>query len=95
MIPASWPYSAQTYEAFTALKTAGFSAYCCGHRQAPHVLITAYDWGSYVDVVNIRGADRVTAVVSQDQDMRSVAVPAAVGAESGLLHGREGFVGLW
>jgi hypothetical protein len=61
VIPTSWPYSQDTYEAFTAIKRAGFTSYCCGDRHAPHVLIAAYDWGSYIDVINIRGADRVTA----------------------------------
>lgn len=61
VIPASWPYSPGTYEAFAALKNAGFTAYCCGDRHAPHVLVAPYVWGdSYVDVVNARGADRVT-----------------------------------
>lgn len=62
MIPASWPYSPGMYEAFAAMKQAGFTAYCCGGRHAPHVLVAAYDWAEgYTDVVNIRGADRVTA----------------------------------
>lgn len=62
MIPTSWPYPQVTYEAFAAVKNAGFTAYCCGDHHAPNVLVAAYDWGdSYIDVINIRGADRVTA----------------------------------
>lgn len=62
VIPASWPYSQGIYEAFEAMKMAGFTAYCCGDRHAPHVLVAAYDWAEdYRDVVNIRGTDRVTA----------------------------------
>lgn len=61
MIPSSWPYSQDTYEAFAAMKKAGFSAYCCGDRRAPHVLIAAYEWDEHIDVINIRGVDRVTA----------------------------------
>lgn len=61
MIQAGWPYSPQTYEAFAAMKNAGFTAYSCGNRRAPHVLVLAYDREGYLDVVNIRGADRVTA----------------------------------
>jgi hypothetical protein len=63
VIPASWPYPPETYEAFAALKKAGFTGYCCGDRHAPHVLVALYDWRSqgYRDVINIRGADRVTA----------------------------------
>ena len=62
MIPTTWPYSPDTYQAFAALKKAGFTTYCCGHRHAPHVLVATYDWGdSYIDVTNMRGADRVTA----------------------------------
>lgn len=37
VVPGSWPYSAQMYLAFAALKEAGFTAYCCGDRHAPHV----------------------------------------------------------
>ena len=56
MIPSAWPYPPDTYKAFVALKAAGFTAYCCGDRHAPHVLVAAYEWGnSYVDVVNMRG----------------------------------------
>lgn len=44
------------------MREAGFTAYCCGDRHAPHVLVAAYDWEEgYMDVINIRGADRVTA----------------------------------
>ena len=61
MIPVNWPYSPETYEAFTAMDRAGFTHYCCGDRRAPHVLVSVYDWGDYIDVINVRGADRVTA----------------------------------
>lgn len=61
MIPTSWPYSPDIYQAFAAVKKAGFTAYCCGNRHAPHVLVAAYDWGDYTDVINIRSTDRVTA----------------------------------
>lgn len=62
MIPVSWPYSPEAYRAFAALREAGFTAYCCGNRHAPLVLVAAYNWGDgYVDVVTMRGADRVTA----------------------------------
>lgn len=61
MIPTDWPYSQGAYDAFAALKQAGFTHYCCGDRRAPHVLVSAYDWGNYIDVINIRGMDRVTA----------------------------------
>jgi len=62
VIPTIWPYSPDTYQAFAALKKAGFTTYCCGHRQAPHVLVATYDWGNnYIDITNMRGADRVTA----------------------------------
>ncbi len=61
MIPARWPYSQGVYEAFAAMRRAGFTAYCCGNRHAPHVLVAVYSWEEgYVDVVNIRGVDRVT-----------------------------------
>lgn len=61
MIPASWPYSQEIYEAFVAIDRAGFTHYCCGDRRAPYVLVAAYNWGEYIDVINIRGVDRATA----------------------------------
>jgi hypothetical protein len=61
MIPADWPYSQGAYEAFMAMNRARFTHYCCGDRRAPHVLVSTYDWGGYIDVINIRGIDRVTA----------------------------------
>ena len=76
MVPASWPYSAETYEAFAALKEAGFTAYCCGDRRIPHVLVASYDWGDgYVDVVNVRGADRVTAARLPKHDDLDIFAP--------------------
>jgi hypothetical protein len=47
--PARWPYSPQIYQAFAAMQQAGFTAYCCGDRRAPNVLVAAYDWGGYMD----------------------------------------------
>lgn len=76
MIPASWPYSSETYQAFAALRQAGFTAYCCGDRHAPHVLVAAYDWGdSYVDVITMRGADRVTAARLPKHDGLDIFAP--------------------
>jgi hypothetical protein len=43
VIPTYWPYSPDTYQAFAALKEAGFTTYCCGHRHAPRVLVATYD----------------------------------------------------
>jgi hypothetical protein len=39
----------------------GFVLYCCGPRSAPHALVASYDWDSYVDLLTIRGFDRITA----------------------------------
>ncbi len=76
VIPASWPYSSDTYEAFAALRQAGFTAYCCGDRRMPHVLVAAYAWGdSYVDVVNMRGGDRVTAARLPKSDGLDIFAP--------------------
>jgi hypothetical protein len=44
---------------FAAVKNAGFTIYCCGDRHAQHVLVAAYRWDTYVEVINIRSADRV------------------------------------
>jgi hypothetical protein len=63
VIPSSWPYPQQTYEAFAAIKAAGYTGYCCGYRDAPHVLVATYDWDhyGYLDIINIRSADRTIA----------------------------------
>ena len=61
MIHADWPYSQGVYDAFAAIKSSGFTLYCCGNRRAPHVLVCTLDRGGYMDVINIRGSDRVTA----------------------------------
>jgi hypothetical protein len=75
----SWPYSAGIYKAFAALKNAGFTAYCCGDRRMPHVLVAAYVWGDrYVDVVNMRGADRVTAARLPQHDGLDIFAPHEV-----------------
>ena len=77
MIPVSWPYSQGTYEAFVAMKQAGFTAYCCGDRHAPHVLVATYVWEeSYMDVINIRGADRVTAARLPTYDGLDIFAPS-------------------
>jgi hypothetical protein len=88
VIPASWPYSPETYQAFAALKKAGFTAYCCGDRHAPHVLVAAYEWADgYVDVVNMRGADRVTAARLPKYDGLDIFAPhQAVWHYMGALH---------
>ncbi len=39
----------------------GFVLYCCGGRADPSALVGSYEWEQYVDLVMIRGADRVTA----------------------------------
>ncbi len=76
VIPVNWPYPAETYEAFTALKQAGFTTYCCGDRHAPRVLVAVHDWGDrYVDVVNMRGADRVTAARLPKSDDLDIFAP--------------------
>ncbi len=39
----------------------GFVLYCCGGRAKPTALVASYGWEHYVDLVVIRGVDRVTA----------------------------------
>lgn len=79
MIPTRWPYSQGTYEAFAVIKDAGFTAYCCGDRRAPNVLVAVYDWGNgYMDVINIRGADRVTAARLPTYDGLDIFAPSRV-----------------
>lgn len=76
MIPASWPYSPQIYEAFVAMDRAGFTHYCCGDCRAPHVLVAAYDWGDYINVINVRGVDRVTAARLPKYDGLDIFAPS-------------------
>lgn len=76
MIPTSWPYSQETYEAFAAMKRSGFTAYCCGERHAPHVLVAAYDWDGYIDVINIRGMHRATAARLPKYDGLDIFAPS-------------------
>jgi hypothetical protein len=76
MIPARWPYSPQIYQAFAAMQQAGFTVYCCGDRRAHHVLVAAYDWGGYMDVINIRGVDRVTAARLPTYDGLDIFAPS-------------------
>jgi hypothetical protein len=79
VIPTNWPYPAETYEAFAALSQAGFTAYCCGNRHMPHVLVAVYDWEDrYVDVVNMRGAGRVTAARLPKHDDLDIFAPHEV-----------------
>lgn len=80
MIPASWPYSPETYQALAAIKTDGFTHYCCGDRRAPHVLVSVYNWGGhgYIDIINVRGADRVTAARLPKHDGLDIFAPTRV-----------------
>lgn len=78
MIPASWPYLPQTYKAFAAMKEAGFTVYCCGDRQAPHVLIAAYGWDGYIDIINIRAIDQATAARIPKYDGLDIFAPSSV-----------------
>lgn len=39
----------------------GFVLYCCGGRVEPTAVVAAYEWEHYVDIVTIRGFDRVTS----------------------------------
>jgi hypothetical protein len=38
----------------------GFTLYCCGPKLAPNALVAAYEWDHCVDLLTIRGFDRVT-----------------------------------
>lgn len=76
MIPSSWPYSPETYEALAAIKNVGFTHYCCGDRRSPHVLVSTYDWGDCFDVIAIRGIDRTTAARLPKYDDLDIFAPA-------------------
>jgi hypothetical protein len=78
VIPTRWPYSPATYEAFAAMRKAGFTGYCCGDRRAPHVLVAVYDWSGhgYRDVVNIRAEDRGTAARLPTHEGLDIFAPA-------------------
>jgi hypothetical protein len=61
MVPSSWEYSPESYDALASLVHAGFTHYYCGGLREPNAIIAAYAWEKYTDIVNIRGIDRVTA----------------------------------
>jgi hypothetical protein len=51
--------------------TDGFVVYCCGPRGAPRALVASYQWDDYVDLLSIRGFDRIiTARVPAPQRAR-------------------------
>jgi hypothetical protein len=75
VIPASWPYSPNIYQAFAAVKNAGFTIYCCGDRHAPRVLVAAYRWDTYIDVINVRSAEHVTAARLPTHDGLDIFAP--------------------
>lgn len=39
----------------------GFTLYCCRGRDDPTALVASYQWERYLDLVTIRGFDRVTS----------------------------------
>ncbi|WIV57864.1 hypothetical protein [Amycolatopsis nalaikhensis] len=53
--------SADTEELLWEFARDGFSLYFCGGRSQPTIIVGAYEWEDYVDIVNIRGENRVTA----------------------------------
>lgn len=53
--------SADTEELLWEFARDGFSLYFCGGRSQPTVIVGAYEWDDYIDIVNIRGDTRVTA----------------------------------
>jgi hypothetical protein len=38
----------------------GFVLYCCGPKAAPNALVACYEWDHCVDLLTVRGFDRVT-----------------------------------
>lgn len=53
----------------------GFILYCCRDRAEPSALIASYEWGQYVDVVTIRGFERVTVARVPQQGKVDVFAP--------------------
>jgi hypothetical protein len=53
--------SIDTDELLSEFARDGFSLYLCGGRTQPTVIVGVYEWEDYVDIVNIRGENRVTA----------------------------------
>ncbi|NKQ58821.1 hypothetical protein HFP15_38865 [Amycolatopsis sp. K13G38] len=53
--------SADTEELLWEFARDGFSLYFCGGRSQPTIIVGAYEWDDYIDIVNIRGENRVTA----------------------------------
>lgn len=76
MIPAHWPYSAELYEAFATIQNSQFTLYCCGDKRKPYVLVASYEWDDYIDVINIRGGDLVTAARLPKSDDLDIFAPS-------------------
>jgi len=44
----------QVYGLLTELVADGFTAICCGPKEAPHALVASYAWAGWVDLVTVR-----------------------------------------
>jgi hypothetical protein len=64
----------------------GFTLYCCGPKSAPHALVACYEWDHCVDLLTIRGFDRVTTarVPAQGRTVDLFAPEVVVWAYQGL-----------
>lgn len=56
----------------------GFSLYLCGGRTQPTVIVGVYEWEDYVDIVNIRGENRVTAARVPRGENLDIFAPATI-----------------
>ena len=76
MIPTQLAVFAGDFPRVRGVAASVFTAYCCGDRLMPHVLVAAYVWEEgYVDGVNMRGADRVTAARLPKHDGLDIFAP--------------------
>ena len=87
MIPGSWPYTPETYHAFAAIKNSGFTLYCCGNRHAPHALVATYKWDHYIDIINIRALNQVTAARLPTHETPDIFAPARAVWQPRCVHG--------
>lgn len=56
----------------------GFVLYCCGDRAQPSALVASYEWEHCVDLVTIRGFDRITTARVPKQGKVDIFAPEVV-----------------
>jgi hypothetical protein len=70
--------SVDTDELLSEFSRDGFSLYLCGGRTQPTAIVGVYEWEDYLDIVNIRGENRVTAARVPRRENLDIFAPEAI-----------------